>query len=186
MAYNNMTVDAIEFFVTDAFGEGLYDSCKEVKFGTMNTRAIEFVAGGAQDFKGWYTFIGRQVGPNVPGSPYLINFTSIVPESLGMKPMNVSAYSCSDSSLGCSCGDCPSSPSCSNSAPPSATKNSICSVKLGIFNRFCTRKYLIIYKSISNFIFYVIYLLPLWHHMLSFSFLVIQIAVQLLAAVKLC
>ncbi|KAK9740157.1 hypothetical protein RND81_03G015700 [Saponaria officinalis] len=135
---NNMTVDAIEFYVTDAFGEGLYDSCKEVKFGTMNTRAIEFVAGGAQDFKGWYTFIGRQVGPNVPGSPYLINFTSIVPESLGMRPMNVSAYSCSDSSLGCSCGDCPSSPSCSNSAPPSATKSSICSVKLGSVKARCS------------------------------------------------
>ena len=37
---------------TDAVGEGMYDSCKEGKCGSMNTRAIEFVAGGAKDFKG--------------------------------------------------------------------------------------------------------------------------------------
>ncbi|KAH9624778.1 hypothetical protein KSS87_022864 [Heliosperma pusillum] len=135
---NNLTVDGIEFYVTDAFGEGLYDSCKEVKFGTMNTRAIEFVAGGAKDFKGWFTFIGRQVGLNVPGSPYLINFTSTVPASSGMRPMNVSAYSCSDTSLGCSCGDCPSSPACSSSAPPPVTKSNICLVKLGSVKARCS------------------------------------------------
>lgn len=50
-------MDAIEFYVTDAFGEGLYNSCKDVKFGTMNTRAIEFVAGGAQDFKGMFLLL---------------------------------------------------------------------------------------------------------------------------------
>ncbi|XP_074263841.1 uncharacterized protein LOC141586488 isoform X2 [Silene latifolia] len=135
---NSLTVDGIDFYVTDAFGEGLFDSCKEVKFGTMNTRAIEFVAGGAQDFKGWFTFIGRQVGPNVPGSPYLINFTSIVPASSGMRPMNVSAYSCSDTSLGCSCGDCPSSLACSSSAPPPVTKSNICSVKMGSVKARCS------------------------------------------------
>lgn len=54
---NSETVDAIEFYVTDAFGEGLYNSCKDVKFGTMNTRAIEFVAGGAQDFKGMFLLL---------------------------------------------------------------------------------------------------------------------------------
>lgn len=47
-----MTVDGIDFFVTDAFGEELYNSCKDVKFGTMNTRAIEFIGAGAQNFKG--------------------------------------------------------------------------------------------------------------------------------------
>lgn len=48
----NLTVDGIDYHVTDMFGEGLYESCKEVKFGTMNTRAINFVGGGAQNFKG--------------------------------------------------------------------------------------------------------------------------------------
>ena len=70
------------------------------------------------------------MGLNVPGSPYAINFTSIVPESSGMIPMNISAYSCSDTSLGCSCGDCPS-PTCSSSAAPSISKRSTCSFKMG-------------------------------------------------------
>ena len=47
-----MTVDGIEFIITDAFGEGLYNSCKDVKFGTMNTRAIDFIGAGAKTFKG--------------------------------------------------------------------------------------------------------------------------------------
>lgn len=48
----NMTVDAIDFYIADTFGEGLYNSCKDVKFGTMNTRAIEFIGAGAKNFEG--------------------------------------------------------------------------------------------------------------------------------------
>lgn len=47
-----MTVDGIDFYVTETFGEGLYKSCKDVKFGTMNTRAIDFVGAGASSFQG--------------------------------------------------------------------------------------------------------------------------------------
>lgn len=35
---------------------GLFESCKEVKFGTMNTRAIEFIGGGAKNFRGILNF----------------------------------------------------------------------------------------------------------------------------------
>lgn len=42
----------IDYFVSDAFGEGLYESCKDVKFGSMNSRAIQFIGAGAQNFKG--------------------------------------------------------------------------------------------------------------------------------------
>lgn len=45
-------MDGIDFYIVDNFGEGLYDSCKEVKFGTMNSRALEFIGAGAQNFKG--------------------------------------------------------------------------------------------------------------------------------------
>ena len=48
----NLTVGGIDYFVTDAFGEGLYESCKEVKFGTMNSRALQFIGAGAQNYKG--------------------------------------------------------------------------------------------------------------------------------------
>lgn len=47
-----------------------------------------------------------------------------------MRPMNVSTYSCGDVSLGCSCGDCPSSPVCSNTAPP-PHEGDKCSVRIG-------------------------------------------------------
>ncbi|KAG9151287.1 hypothetical protein Leryth_002836 [Lithospermum erythrorhizon] len=130
-AGNKSTVDGIDYFITDSFGEGLYESCKEVKFGTMNTRAMDFIGSGAKNFRGWFDFIGRQAPPGVPGSPYAINFKPTPPESSGMVPMNVTTYSCTDTSLGCSCGDCPASPVCSSSAPPSAPKKSSCSVRIG-------------------------------------------------------
>ncbi|THG12789.1 hypothetical protein TEA_021783 [Camellia sinensis var. sinensis] len=267
----NLTVDGIDFFVTDTFGEGLYNSCKDVKFGTMNTRALEFVGAGAQNFKGdfwfqfaalclslppftptylvvyiqvqhgvkrsptspeyqsnikhisvraplplklafgvefyprlcnmvsepeysridlsedevteeeeeatgicsdlpkeetaekeeggddgegdrrrrrraqverswvqvsplafkWFAFIGQQADFGLPGSPYAINFQSRIPESSGMELMNVSIYSCGDTSLGCSCGDCPASPVCSDLEPPSPPKKDPCSIRIG-------------------------------------------------------
>ncbi|XP_019052018.1 PREDICTED: Niemann-Pick C1 protein-like [Nelumbo nucifera] len=128
---NNLTVDGIDFYVTDNFGEELYNSCKDVKFGTMNSRAMDFIGAGAQNFREWFVFIGRQADLDVPGSPYAINFRSSIFESSGMKPMNVSVYSCGDTSLGCSCGDCPSSSTCSGSAPPLPHKKHSCSISIG-------------------------------------------------------
>ncbi|KAG8377268.1 hypothetical protein BUALT_Bualt08G0010500 [Buddleja alternifolia] len=134
---NNSTVNGIDFYIIDAFGEGMFESCKDVKFGTMNTRAIEFIGAGATNFKEWYAFIGRRADLGVPGSPYAINFLPNAPEELGMRPMNVSTYSCGDTSLGCSCGDCPSSTACSNSALPSPPKKSSCSVRIGSLKAKC-------------------------------------------------
>ena len=57
----NLTVDGIDFYVTETFGEGLYNSCKDVKFGTMNTKAIDFVGAGARNFKEWFAFIGEKL-----------------------------------------------------------------------------------------------------------------------------
>ncbi|KAH7523402.1 hypothetical protein FEM48_Zijuj06G0007300 [Ziziphus jujuba var. spinosa] len=128
---NNLTVDGIDFYVTDNFGEGLYDSCKDVKFGTMNSRALEFIGAGAQNFK------GRRALPNAPGSPYAIKFGSSIDESSGMRPMNVSTYSCGDISLGCSCGDCPLSPVCSNAVPPTSQNAGSCSVRIGSLKAKC-------------------------------------------------
>ncbi|GFP98541.1 niemann-pick c1 protein [Phtheirospermum japonicum] len=93
---NKSTVNGIDYYITDTFGSAMFESCKEVKFGTMNTRAIDFIGAGAKNFSEWFVFIGRQAGPGLPGSPYSINFLPAVPESSGMRPMNVSAYSCGD------------------------------------------------------------------------------------------
>ncbi|KAG7024105.1 Niemann-Pick C1 protein [Cucurbita argyrosperma subsp. argyrosperma] len=128
---SSLTVDAIDYYVADAFGEGLFESCKDVKFGTMNTLAMQFIGAGAKNFKEWFAFIGKQASPGMPGSPYAIGFPSIMATSSGMKHMNVSAYSCGDTSLGCSCGDCPSAPVCSSAATPVSLRKNTCSVKIG-------------------------------------------------------
>ncbi|PWA80102.1 patched family protein [Artemisia annua] len=133
----NSTVGGIDYYITDTFGQGLFDSCKEVKFGTMNSRAIEYVGSGATNFREWFAFIGRKAVLNMPGSPYAINFRSDADESVGMKPMNVTAYSCGDTSLGCSCGDCPSAPVCSSSAPTQPHKKGSCSVRIGSLKARC-------------------------------------------------
>ncbi|KAM1909294.1 hypothetical protein ACFX13_038070 [Malus domestica] len=133
----NMTVNGIDYYITDDFGEGLFNSCKDVKFGTMNSRAIEFIGAGAKNFKDWFAFIGRQAPSNMPGSPYAIRFPSSVTVSSGMKPMNVSTYSCGDNSLGCSCGDCPSATVCSNTVSPVSRKGGSCSVRIGSIKAKC-------------------------------------------------
>jgi Niemann-Pick C1 protein len=49
---NTMTVNGIDYYVTSTYGEELYNSCKDVKFGTLNTRAMDFLGGGAKNYKG--------------------------------------------------------------------------------------------------------------------------------------
>ncbi|KNA12261.1 hypothetical protein SOVF_127560 [Spinacia oleracea] len=133
----NLTVDGIAYYVSEDFGEGLYNSCKDVKFGSMNTRAIDFVGAGAKSYKEWFAFLGQKAGLGMPGSPYSMDFQTKAPESSGMQLMDVSTYSCNDTSLGCSCGDCPSSPVCSSSEPPHSHTKESCSVKLGFFEVKC-------------------------------------------------
>lgn len=67
----------------------------------------------------------------MPGSPYSIKFQTSAPESSEMVLMDVSTYSCNDTSLGCSCGDCPSSPVCSSLEPPHSQTKDSCSFRLG-------------------------------------------------------
>ncbi|KAK1560393.1 hypothetical protein Q3G72_026113 [Acer saccharum] len=128
---DNLTVDGIDYYASNIFGEELYNSCKDVKFGTMNTRAIDFIGGGAKNFEEWFAFLGQKASPGMPGSPYTINFKLNTSESSGMELMNVSVYSCGDTSLGCSCGDCPFSPVCSSSEPPSPQRKETCSIRVG-------------------------------------------------------
>ncbi|CAN0927419.1 NPC intracellular cholesterol transporter 1 [Linum grandiflorum] len=148
-AKSNSTVDGIDFFITDAFGEGLFNSCKDVKFGTMNTRAIEFIGASARNFKEWYAFIGKKASENIPGSPYAIAFKSTAPASSGMRPMNVSTFSCADTSLGCSCGDCPLSNGCTNAATPPELEKGSCSVKIGSLKAKCVDFGLTIFYVLS-------------------------------------
>jgi hypothetical protein len=49
---STMTVDGIDYYVTTNYGEELYNSCKDVKFGTLNTRAMDFIGAGSKTYKG--------------------------------------------------------------------------------------------------------------------------------------
>ncbi|XP_048558735.1 NPC intracellular cholesterol transporter 1-like isoform X2 [Triticum urartu] len=134
---NITTVDGIDYYITSNYGEELYNSCKEVKFGTLNTRAMDFLGGGAKTYKEWLAFLGRQANPNEPGSPYLITYRPDLSGSSGVKPLNTTVYSCGDPSLGCSCGDCPSSSVCMGSLLPQSMTETSCSVKMGSLKAGC-------------------------------------------------
>ncbi|XP_020589386.1 Niemann-Pick C1 protein-like isoform X2 [Phalaenopsis equestris] len=128
---NTMTVNGIDYFITNTYGEEFYDSCKDVKFGSMNTRVMDFIGAGAENYEDFLSFLGRQAALNSPGSPYKIDFKTNAPLSSGMKPLNSTIYSCGDSLLGCSCGDCSSSSTCSDSAPPALLEKSSCKISMG-------------------------------------------------------
>ncbi|KAK8965582.1 hypothetical protein KSP40_PGU021601 [Platanthera guangdongensis] len=128
---NTLTVNGIDFFLTSTFGEELYNSCKDVKFGSVNTRVMDLIGAGAQNYKDFLAFLGRQAAPNTPGSPYEIDFQTNAPLTSGMKPMNTTVYSCGDSLLGCSCGDCFSSPACSVVTPPALPEKGSCKIAMG-------------------------------------------------------
>ena len=68
----------------------------------------------------WFTFIGKKAEMFEPGSPFAIQFTSSVENSSSIEPLNVSVHPCWDTSLSCSCGDCPSANSCADVLPPSS------------------------------------------------------------------
>ncbi|KAG0501372.1 hypothetical protein HPP92_001444, partial [Vanilla planifolia] len=127
---NTMIVDGIDVFLTRTYGEELYNSCKDVKFGSMNTRAMDFIGAGAKNYEDLFAFIGKRAAVNMPGSPYKITFRTDTSSSSGMKPMNITVFSCGDSLLGCSCGDCPSVSQCSNSSLTVLEKGS-CKVRIG-------------------------------------------------------
>lgn len=77
-----------------------------------------------------FSFIGQRAELGFPGSPYAIDFRLSTPYSSEVELMNVSSYTCGDTLLGCSCGDCPSSFACSRPEPPPHKRNT-CSIKLG-------------------------------------------------------
>lgn len=120
------TVAAVDLFVTEEYGYRLYDSCKDVKFAAMNTRAMDFIGGGAKNYTGifqlfeiclvcdsfllsdfiaeqhilvppeWFAFMGKEAGSYEPGSPFAINFRTDVKEGNFVKPLNSPVAACSD------------------------------------------------------------------------------------------
>ncbi|KAJ7299954.1 hypothetical protein O6H91_Y105400 [Diphasiastrum complanatum] len=125
------SVEGLDFFVTEEFGKNLFDSCKDVKFGSMNTRAMDFIGAGAKTFQEWFSFIGAKAGLYAPGSPFAIRFRTSAPKLSSIRPLNTTMVPCWDSSLSCSCGDCPTAKYCSQAPPTPTNHTSVCAVHIG-------------------------------------------------------
>ncbi|KAF5363851.1 hypothetical protein D9756_000843 [Leucocoprinus leucothites] len=97
-------VKAADFFVTEKFGTGFFNSCKDVQFGVTNGYAMDFIGGGAKDYRAFFKFLGDE---KPLGSPFQINFPTTTPS--GVSPLDPPARNCYDNELTsrCTCIDCP-------------------------------------------------------------------------------
>ncbi|KAG6886081.1 hypothetical protein C0993_004071 [Termitomyces sp. T159_Od127] len=98
-------VKSVDFHVEERFGEGFYDSCKDVQVGTTNGYAMELIGGGAADYHAFFKFLGDE---KPIGSPFQIDFPPTAPQ--GLSPLNTTPRGCADNDLAsrCTCIDCPS------------------------------------------------------------------------------
>jgi Niemann-Pick C1 protein len=96
-------VTELDQLISDDYGSGFYDSCKDVKFGATNARAMDFIGGGAKDHHGFLKFLGDK---KALGSPFQMNFPQEYSEP-DMAPTDMDAKRCSDEGFRCACVDCP-------------------------------------------------------------------------------
>lgn len=98
-------VAEVDQLISKQYGEGFYDSCKEVKFGASNSKAMDFIGGGAKNYTQLLKFLGDE---KVIGSPFQINFPVEYSEP-GMAPTGMKPKKCNDEdpNFRCSCVDCP-------------------------------------------------------------------------------
>ncbi|KAM4063147.1 patched family protein [Hirsutella rhossiliensis] len=99
-------VTELDQLVSEKYGSGLYDSCKEVKFGGANSRAMDLIGGGAKDYHQMLKFLG-DTKPFF-GSPFQINFPETYSQP-DMGPLDMHPKMCngSDPDYRCVCVDCP-------------------------------------------------------------------------------
>lgn len=100
-------VTELDQLVSDAYGAGFYESCKDVKFGATGGKAMDFIGGGAKN----YTQLLKFLGDKRPflGSPFQINFPRPDSKDFGdMKTVLEGPKPCnsSDERYRCACVDC--------------------------------------------------------------------------------
>jgi Niemann-Pick C1 protein len=99
-------VTELDNLVSDKYASTFYDSCKDVKFGATNGKAMDFIGGGAKNYTLFLKFLGDK---KFLGSPFQINFPR-PDEGLfpGMEAMDKHAYPCDtdDEKYRCACLDC--------------------------------------------------------------------------------
>jgi Niemann-Pick C1 protein len=105
---DKVRVTELDQLISDEYGSGFYDSCKDVKFGPTNTNAMSFIGGGAKNYPDFLHFLGKKNPPF--GSPFQINFPA--PSNYtepSMKPQDMTPKKCNDEdeNFRCACVDCP-------------------------------------------------------------------------------
>jgi Niemann-Pick C1 protein len=100
-------VEELDYFLSPTYGEGFYDSCKDVKFSATNNNVMELIGGGAKNWKDFLKFLGKKNPPF--GSPFQINFPSKDKLGEDMKEMHHAPKKCNDEDVAyrCACMDCP-------------------------------------------------------------------------------
>ncbi len=98
----------VDAYVTSRFALSLYDSCSSVRYPGTNTKAVDFMCGGADECNAtqWLHSLGDPVR-NHGQINFIVNDT--VKGHPDIKPNNHTFISCNTSDLGlqCSCADCP-------------------------------------------------------------------------------
>lgn len=99
-------VTELDNLVSDKYASTFYDSCKDVKFGATNGKAMDFIGGGAKNYTQFLKFLGDK---KFLGSPFQINFPRPDESTFpGMEAMDKHAYPCDtdDELYRCACLDC--------------------------------------------------------------------------------
>ncbi|KDR83373.1 hypothetical protein GALMADRAFT_132830 [Galerina marginata CBS 339.88] len=98
-----IAVKSLDFYVSEQYGEGFFDSCKSVQYGNTNGYVMDFIGGGAKNYSSFLKFLGDEKDL---GSPFQINFPLKPPPEL--LPLNNTARHCADDDLAsrCTCIDC--------------------------------------------------------------------------------
>ncbi|KAL1838912.1 hypothetical protein VTJ49DRAFT_2076 [Mycothermus thermophilus] len=98
-------VTELDQLISEEYGTGFYDSCKDVKFGPTNSRAMDLIGGGAKNYTQLLAFLGQE---RFGGSPFQINFPTSYGD-LRMHPLPMKPKKCNDEdpSFRCACIDCP-------------------------------------------------------------------------------
>lgn len=98
-------VTELDQLISEEYGKGFYSSCKDVKFGPTNSRAMDLIGGGAKNYTQLLKFLGQE---RFGGSPFQINFPDEYAER-SMKPLPMTPKKCNDEdpNFRCACIDCP-------------------------------------------------------------------------------
>lgn len=99
-----IAVESVDFHVTNLYGQGFFNSCKNVQVGNTNGYAMDLIGGGAKNYSSFLKYMGDE---KPIGSPFQINFPLTSPPELA--PLNTTARNCADNDLRsrCTCIDCP-------------------------------------------------------------------------------